>query len=672
METKEQRQKRIKTMLDSGIKNFDTYVRQHKEIIDSDTYSKAMEYYELSSQSAKIYESLMYTYKMLENIYSGRDEVLTGNDRTISQEIDYIWARVQEANKEELGHKLANDAEALQEIHKKLEELTPSYKKYSDIVSEEASEKHNISRASMDNYVEILVNIPTKDRKSFILEDLETALKLIKEDNKYFNKLLKDIKRAKPTIGQKDYASIAYINELGTKQKEQIDAYTRISATVELYIYAFQSAYLMENLNELNAKDNTSQDLIDSFNAMLLEKIIKEKAELPKEPLEVASILSGTSFLIPFDKRINMLSIVSGKKAELESMGLDYTLETERYKVTRKTIESNKIAKSYGVPTDKLFRAILGEFMRVNKRTPEINKNAVNTHLHLDMLEYAKATGVNLVEEVKNTPEEQGREKRRIAERKKEFRRKIIEYLENISHEQIKWKDKKLNEKGAFIILDSYKVNGRTGKIDVVMGQTFSQTLLDIKTPLTKQHTCLLRVDNNNSTAYQIGLKLQTHYNMYPNVNKGTNTLISISSLLESTSLSTMEELDAIGKTSRWAERIKAPLENALDYLYSQSVGICFLKDYRYSHAKHEPLSEEELIRLDHGEDYKCEMSFDEWKELYIEFEIEEPSENREQRVVEAKAWRKPKTRKKGGKSSGTIKKKSQNNPKTQGKEIKQ
>ena len=68
METKEQRQKRIKMMLDSGIKNFDTYVRQQKEIIDSDTYSKAMEYYELSSQSAKIYESLMYTYKMLEHL----------------------------------------------------------------------------------------------------------------------------------------------------------------------------------------------------------------------------------------------------------------------------------------------------------------------------------------------------------------------------------------------------------------------------------------------------------------------------------------------------------------------------------------------------------------------------------------------------------------------------
>lgn len=645
METKEQRQKRIKKMLDAGIANYEAYIKQLEDVIDSKTYTEAVEYYENLSDSNKLYATILQTYKMMLSIYQSGLESENENDKKLKSAIDEIMRKMTAEEATEKGKKLADDVETLQKIQKRMAELTDSYVRYTDLVRAESKKKHSICSKECEKYRKLLESVPEEERNEFILEDLQIALELIRDSNKYTDKLASDIKTAKATLHQKYYARVVYGKELNKEQSEQLDIYTRICSIVEIYVYPFLNTYGMLNLYETDEnKIGKTQHLTNTYNAIFLEKITKKQADRSKELLELESIFNGNSFPIPYFKPLNVLTAVSGSRAKTDNMGLDYTLETERYKVTRKIIESNKIVKSYGVLTDKLFRSLLGEFMRVNSRTAE-PKN-INTHIELDMFEYAKAIGYNLTEEVKESHEEQEKERKKFLQKKKDFRKSIIECLENISGESIRYTDKKLKETGKFIIIEGYKVSGKTGKIEVTMGQTFSQEILNIRTPLTKQHTCLLKIDGNNQTAYQVGIKLQSHYNMYPNVNNGTYDIISIKSLLESTSLPSIEDLKEKAIASKWAERIKAPLENALDYLHSKGAGICFLKDYYYSHAKHEPLSDKEEADIINDSSNKCDMSFDEWKELYIVFKIEEPEENTQQRVIDAKARKQRKKKK--------------------------
>lgn len=91
---------------------------------------------------------------------------------------------------------------------------------------------------------------------------------------------------------------------------------------------------------------------------------------------------------------------------------------------------------------------------------------------------------------------------------------------------------------------------------------------------------------------YALGRHLCIRYNLDNNVEKGTNDIVSVKSLLKTfNSLPSIEELRAQGD-SHWQRRIQVKLERELDELVENGV----LFDWDYCKAKKEPLTDEELI----------------------------------------------------------------------------
>ena len=111
METKEQRQKRIKKMLDAGIANYEAYIKQLEDVIDSKTYAEAVEYYENLSDSNKLYATILQTYKMMLSIYQSGLESENENDKKLKSAIDEIMRKMTAEEATSKGKRLADDVE---------------------------------------------------------------------------------------------------------------------------------------------------------------------------------------------------------------------------------------------------------------------------------------------------------------------------------------------------------------------------------------------------------------------------------------------------------------------------------------------------------------------------------------------------------------------------------
>lgn len=629
METKEQREKRIRGLIEAGISAYNAYLDIDVTTLDDETCKEAyiyiQEYEDIERQMADMIDLYEKFAKVTAKLLLNNVEDCLYID--ILRKLEENSAELPELDIETLNYLIAK----LLEVDK----YQPSLGILEKALTEHTTAEKMATSEATENYTEFLKTIKKKDRKKYLLEDLQTALEIIKSDNKYLNYLERDIKRTDIN----PYKEII----LGDKITTKGETYAKIYFIISLYLYPFTYNYeAMVRFDEPEERIK-DQNIICSYADFYLRALTNRQPTAGNNAMANADIFSGTSFVIPRHPFTSALTNVAGSMYRNDDLGLNYVLETERVKVMRKVLDNNNIVRRYGVPTDKLLRVILGEFIKNNTRSLE-PKN-INTHVVIDLYKYADLTGYSLKEEIKDTHEDQEKEHKRILGRKKELKKNIEANLENISHECIKYNDKVNKEKGSFIILDSYRVDGRKNKIHVVLGQTFSQEMLTSeRSQLTQQYTSLLKVDNKNAIAWQIGCKMQTIYNMDRNIRKGKHNKISIEKLLSATSLPSIEDLEKIKQLSKWKERIKEPLEKALDYLYSNKAGINFLKDYRYSHAQGVPLTDEELVDIE-GAD--CAISFEEWKKLYICFEINEPEESSRKCIINASDKRKGKPRKK-------------------------
>ena len=160
METKEQRQKRIKKMLDAGIANYEAYIKQLDDVIDSKTYAEAVEYYENLSDSNKLYATILQTYKMMLSIYQSGLESENENDKKLKSAIDEIMRKMTAEEATSKGKRLADDVETLQKIQKRMAELTDSYVRYTDLVRAESKKKHSICSGECEKYRKLLESVP--------------------------------------------------------------------------------------------------------------------------------------------------------------------------------------------------------------------------------------------------------------------------------------------------------------------------------------------------------------------------------------------------------------------------------------------------------------------------------------------------------------------------------
>ena len=179
----------------------------------------------------------------------------------------------------------------------------------------------------------------------------------------------------------------------------------------------------------------------------------------------------------------------------------------------------------------------------------------------------------------------------------------------------------------------------KSGNIQLVFSNLFGEYL--IKLPLNQYPVALLSLDERNITAYEVGLKMAEHFNIDNNQIIGTSQLLQVKSLLAVTNLPSIDSSSV--KKNGWENRIKEPLETALDALTTCGL----LADWRYSKSKGKELTDEEATSF---------MSYEKWKGTFIHFTLKDAPDHTarlEARAEEKKARQaKRKTaKKKGGKA---------------------
>lgn len=630
MENTQDRETLIKDLVRAGVFKYADYLKEMNYTIDHKAFEEVMNAFNMGLDYEETSNSF---YGLIEDLE--RLELLDENNlnKTSIKAVNVILEKIEnnQIKKHTLkGYELTEEKiKGLIPYYEYLEKTEDSFNKYDKYLEEQGNKREKIYKSLEEQYTNYLKSVNKEDREKQILDDIEKAVSIVKEN--YLGNLKEDLEKTNITV------YIETIHNFRCFKKG--DEFVKGLNALYWYLYPF-----FRNQELLTYFDNESLDITEkliSYTELLINAINENNLNIELKPIERKGLSNERTIKIPYGRELEAFTKSINPKTKCDELGYYEIKVSDDYKILKKFLDSNKIAKTYGMATDKLLTVLNGEFIANNNKR---NEN-INTHVVIDLLEYAKCIQYDLTEKVMNTAEQQEEEKERIKKRKQELSKKIKGYLRNIGGEGVQYR--KGGNGGTIYILDKFDVDTSNNKILVNMGYTYSKLLLDM--PLSEQFICLLKIDNTHVTTYQIAKKIQQHYCMYSNIENGTNTLISVKSLLESTQLSTYEDLKKINAGDKWCKRIKKPIESALHELFSKEDGINFLKDYGYRHAKHELLTDEEMADVEPNDDnYKCAMSYEEWLKLYIEFEVNEPKEdterrltsaiNRKKRVIDAKA----------------------------------
>lgn len=313
-----------------------------------------------------------------------------------------------------------------------------------------------------------------------------------------------------------------------------------------------------------------------------------------------------------------------------------------------------------GVSTDQLLNVAIANFANNNHIGEGNSRVLKSTEVYISLKDYARARDIEIDIRPTNTPEEKRKEANRAKKALSRAKKRAEEDLEALAVTPLSWEEKVKGKRENF--LDVYPVDAKgikDGYIFLSFSQHFASYLLNL--PMNQYPKALLKLDYRQSNAYMIGKKLVSHYFMDSNQLHNRANLLKVKTLLKETDLPTLEEVKAIRKN--WVDRIKEPLENALDALgepheadnkEGESVerkGCGLLESWEYCHSKGVPLTDKEASAL--------LDSFEVWSETLIKFTLKDTPDQsdrldkKKQAIEEAKA-------KKAKKSSADSKKKAE------------
>jgi hypothetical protein len=293
-----------------------------------------------------------------------------------------------------------------------------------------------------------------------------------------------------------------------------------------------------------------------------------------------------------------------------------------------------ELSGTLGVSTHKLLSTAIASFTQLNhtgNRAREANYTAVN----IPLKEYALYCGYDVEEHATETPEEAEKEAKRVKGVMDNARSKIRKDLSLLYSSSLSWKEKVRGKQGDYLDIRLIEAKGiKSGHITIKFTQIFSEYLVQL--PITQYPIALLRVDERNTNAYSIGLKMAEHFNMDNNLKRETAQLLKVKTLLAVTTLPSID--NEVVKRNGWENRIKEPFEKSLDALTACGL----LKDWEYSHSKGEAMTDEEATSFN---------GYEEWAETLIHFTLKDaPDHTRrlEARTEELKARTKTAFKKKG------------------------
>ena len=249
-----------------------------------------------------------------------------------------------------------------------------------------------------------------------------------------------------------------------------------------------------------------------------------------------------------------------------------------------------------GVGTAKIFRYAVAEFTKRNAQNTSRDK--LKCRFFLDVEDFASANGVDITSD----------------DDMKNFRRKLNQSLKTLLTLNVTCTEKVKGKQQSYAglnYLGSYELKVKT--LEIEFTNKMAEYLASL--PLLQYPRSLYRLPDREFNAFAIGEAMCLHYSQDNNVIKGTENKISVEALLKYTSFPTLEKL----KEHKWSweEKVKEPLERALDILYQCG----FLKDYSFCYEGGIEISDE-TMRAGAIDSYKKFIS------LIVKFELNDFEEH--------------------------------------------
>lgn len=267
-------------------------------------------------------------------------------------------------------------------------------------------------------------------------------------------------------------------------------------------------------------------------------------------------------------------------------------------------------------------------------------RSSITPTVEIPLIEYGEACGYQLTPQTMATPEEQAKENRRVNERIKDLKKNVRRDLRDIS--SILWtgEETRGRNKGDYKemrIISSHSISKWLIRInfDVEAAAYF------VNAYIMQYPTALLKHDNRKPNAYVIGRKMAFHNSNDQNRAAGTDSTLSVKSLLAAApEIPTIDDIKARGQRN-WKDKIKKPLEIALD----ENISVGLISKWEYRDPKTSNTYTAETAQP---------LTWTQYTRLMIDFVMIDAPEQTERREAKAEAARqaaadKGKPRKKRG-----------------------
>lgn len=335
----------------------------------------------------------------------------------------------------------------------------------------------------------------------------------------------------------------------------------------------------------------------NNITAPELDRVIIKAPEIKQEKSSFLPVLHG--------KATDAIANMAGSSIVENRLNNTGVVDTGKVKLVLDKF--TELTGTLGVSTHKLLSTAVAEFTALN-HTGSKTREASFYGISIPLKEYAFMCGYDVIEHETETPEEAQAEALRAKRTLDNARRKINKDLAILFSASLSWKEKVRGKQGDYMDIRLIEAKGiKRGNIQLVFSNTFGKYL--IKLPLSQYPVALLSLDERNINAYVVGLKMVEHYSLDNNHIRGTAQLLKVKTLLAVTNLPSIDNISV--KKNGWENRIKEPLETALDALTACEL----LADWRYSKSKGAELTDEEATSF---------TSYEEWENTLVYFALKD------------------------------------------------
>ncbi len=313
-------------------------------------------------------------------------------------------------------------------------------------------------------------------------------------------------------------------------------------------------------------------------------------------PSSVAS-MNDNCLLLFHGKATDALARMSSKYVDLDEKSGTGTVTANDVKLVLEDFK--RYATRLGISTHKLLNVGVGFFTLLNHVARSEDENII-TSVSFSLLKYAELCGVDVVEGPNVT-------KKQAKMNLDNFRKQVRADLNVLYKGGVSWTETVRKNKDFYNLHILEGIGIQNGQIRMDFTRNMARYLVNL--PLTQTPKALWKVSGKQPNAYNIGLKMTEHFSIERNQTIGTADRLKVDVVLSYTSLPTYEQVKKIHGS--WRDRIKEPLEAALDILTRQGV----LADWKYIKAKGEELTELEASEI-------VDKDFGAYANLYIRFTL--------------------------------------------------